>query len=163
MPSTLSTGYIHLSYPSHPPPEYYNSLSLFRPSAFPLAVIGIADCSYQPPPTKGATSSQAQGPPSLATILAEFNARLSEIFPARAAFPLATRCFAFEDSLPGQGDGTQADGGQVNINVGDTLPGLVVIPSEIGHSKRFYLGTLLAELCGAVLGEFASLVGAPLS
>ncbi|QRV85843.1 transport protein particle subunit [Ceratobasidium sp. AG-Ba] len=153
MPSTLSTGYIHLSYPSHPSPEYYGSLSLFRPSAFPLAVIGIADCSYQPPSTLE-TPSQ---PPSLAGILAEFNARITEIFPVRSAFPLATRCFAFEDSPPSTNGNSASEGGQVNINVGDTLPGLVVIPSEIGHSKRFYLGTLLAELCGSVLGEFGSL------
>ncbi|KAG8684318.1 hypothetical protein FRC08_013753, partial [Ceratobasidium sp. 394] len=161
MPSTLSTGYIHLSYPSHPPPEYYGSLSLFRPSVFPLAVIGIADCSYQPPPSKSKDPGSSQTP-SLASILAEFNARLTELFPARAAFPLATRCFAFEDSLPNTQDpnanGVSGDGGgQVNINVGDTLPGLVVIPGEIGHSKRYYLGTLLAELCGSVLGEFGSL------
>ncbi|CAE6490486.1 unnamed protein product [Rhizoctonia solani] len=159
MPSTLSTGYLHLSYPTHPPPEYYNSLSLFRPSVFPLAVIGIADCSYQPPPQKDGQAPQE--PLSLSGILAEFNARLSELFPARAAYPLATRCFAFEDSYPQNGHDSesagQGGGGQVNINVGDTLPGLVIIPSEIGHSKRFYLGTLLAELCGAVLGEFGSL------
>ncbi|KAG8710483.1 hypothetical protein FRC09_000112, partial [Ceratobasidium sp. 395] len=158
MPSTLSTGYVHLSYPSHPPPEYYGSLSLFRPSVFPLAVIGIADCSYQPPPSKSKDAGLSQTP-SLASILAEFNARMTELFPARAAFPLATRCFAFEDSPQGpNANGASGDGGgQVNINVGDTLPGLVVIPSEIGHSKRFYLGTLLAELCGSVLGEFGSL------
>ncbi|CAE6420852.1 unnamed protein product [Rhizoctonia solani] len=161
MPSTLSTGYIHLSYPTHPPPEYYGSLSLFRPSVFPLAVIGIADCSYQPPPPKEGEDSQE--PLSLSGILAEFNARLSELFSSRAAYPLATRCFAFEDSYPQNGQGSESagegggGGGQVNINVGDTLPGLVIIPSEIGHSKRFYLGTLLAELCGAVLGEFGSL------
>ncbi|CAE6527717.1 unnamed protein product [Rhizoctonia solani] len=160
MPSTLSTGYIHLSYPTHPPPDYYGSLSLFRPSVFPLAVIGIADCSYQPPQQDGQTP---QEPLSLSGILAEFNARLSELFSSRAAYPLATRCFAFEDSYPQNGQGSEAagqgggGGGQVNINVGDNLPGLVIIPSEIGHSKRFYLGTLLAELCGAVLGEFGSL------
>jgi hypothetical protein len=141
-------------------------LSLFRPSAFPLAVIGIADCSYQPAPQKGEASSNAsQGPLSLSGILAAFNACLSELFSARAAFPLATRCFAFEDypqngQSVNQGGSSAEGGGQVNINVGDTLPGLVVIPSEIGHSKRFYIGTLLAELCGAVLGEFGSLVGA---
>ncbi|KAF8759071.1 hypothetical protein RHS01_02413 [Rhizoctonia solani] len=162
MPSTLSTGYIHLSYPTHPPPEYYGPLSLFRPSVFPLAVIGIADCSYQPPPPKDGEASQE--PLSLSGILAEFNARLSQLFSSRAAYPLATRCFAFEDSYPQNGqdadsarEGGGGGGGQVNINVGDTLPGLVIIPSEIGHSKRFYLGTLLAELCGAVLGEFGSL------
>ncbi|KAF8744659.1 hypothetical protein RHS02_01740, partial [Rhizoctonia solani] len=162
MPSTLSTGYIHLSYPTHPPPEYYGPLSLFRPSVFPLAVIGIADCSYQPPPPKDGETSQE--PLSLSGILAEFNARLSQLFSSRAAYPLATRCFAFEDSYPQNGqdadsarEGGGGGGGQVNINVGDTLPGLVIIPSEIGHSKRFYLGTLLAELCGAVLGEFGSL------
>ncbi|CAE6523362.1 unnamed protein product [Rhizoctonia solani] len=159
MPSTLSTGYIHLSYPTHPPPEYYGSLSLFRPSVFPLAVIGIADCSYQPLPQKDGEAAQESL--SLSGILAEFNARLSELFSSRSAYPLATRCFAFEDSYPQNGHGSesagQGGGGQVNINVGDTLPGLVIIPSEIGHSKRFYLGTLLAELCGAVLGEFGSL------
>ncbi|CAE6339014.1 unnamed protein product [Rhizoctonia solani] len=161
MPSTLSTGYIHLSYPTHPPPEYYGSLSLFRPSVFPLAVIGIADCSYQPPLPKDGEGSQE--PLSLSGILAEFNARLSQLFSSRAAYPLASRCFAFEDSYPPNGQNSESvgegggGGGQVNINVGDTLPGLVIIPSEIGHSKRFYLGTLLAELCGAVLGEFGSL------
>jgi hypothetical protein len=131
---------------------------------FPLAVIGIADCSYQPPLPKDGEGSQE--PLSLSGILAEFNARLSQLFSSRAAYPLASRCFAFEDSYPPNGQNSESagegggGGGQVNINVGDTLPGLVIIPSEIGHSKRFYLGTLLAELCGAVLGEFGSLVGA---
>ncbi|QRW27635.1 transport protein particle subunit [Rhizoctonia solani] len=128
----------------------------------PIGSHWIADCSYQPPPPKDGEASQE--PLSLSGILAEFNARLSQLFSSRAAYPLATRCFAFEDSYPQNGqdadsarEGGGGGGGQVNINVGDTLPGLVIIPSEIGHSKRFYLGTLLAELCGAVLGEFGSL------
>lgn len=59
-------------------------------------------------------------------------------------FPLARNCFVFEE-----GDG--------NLNFGDNLSGVVVIPSLMGN-KKLYIGTLLADLCSNVLGEFGVVV-----
>jgi hypothetical protein len=131
MPNPLSRGHLHLSFPTHPPPALHSSLSLFRPSNFPLGVIGVASCSQND---------------SLSSILAQFNASISELFPSSSPFPLASNCFAFEE-----GDGN------TNLNIGNELPGLVVIPSMMGN-KKLYVGTLLADLCSNILGEFSNLV-----
>jgi trafficking protein particle complex subunit 9 len=132
MPSPLSTGHLHLSFPSHPPPHSHAPLSLIRPSHFPLAVIGVAACSQVD---------------SLSDIFAQFSRALSEVFPSDSIFPFAKNCFVFED-----GDGA------ANLNLGETVPGLVVIPSLMGN-KKLYIGTLLADLCSRMLGEFGTLVG----
>ncbi|KAJ7343441.1 TRAPP II complex [Mycena albidolilacea] len=131
MPNPLSTGYLHLSFPTHPPPFSHLPLSLLRPSNFPLAVIGLAACSKTD---------------SLPSVLAEFNAALLDIFPAGGMYPLAKNCFVFEEGE-----------GNTNVNLGDNVPGLVVIPSMMGN-KKLYIGTLLADLCSHVLGEFGTLV-----
>ncbi|KAJ7940592.1 TRAPP II complex [Mycena leptocephala] len=131
MPNPLSTGYLHLSFPTHPPPFSHLPLSLLRPSNFPLAVIGLAACSKTD---------------SLPEILADFNAGLLDIFPAGGMYPLAKNCFVFEEGE-----------GNTNVNLGDNLPSLVVIPSMMGN-KKLYIGTLLADLCSHVLGEFGTLV-----
>ncbi|KAJ7046805.1 TRAPP II complex [Mycena alexandri] len=131
MPNPLSTGYLHLSFPTHPPPFSHLPLSLLRPSNFPLAVIGLAACSKTD---------------TLPTILAEFNSALLDIFPAGGMYPLAKNCFVFEEGE-----------GNTNVNLGDNLPSLVVIPSMMGN-KKLYIGTLLADLCSHVLGEFGTLV-----
>ncbi|KAK7020579.1 transport protein Trs120 or TRAPPC9 TRAPP II complex subunit-domain-containing protein [Favolaschia claudopus] len=115
MPNPLSTGYLHLSFPTHPPPFSHLPLSLLRPSNFPLAVIGLAACS------------KTDSLPSACT-------------------PLAKNCFVFEEGE-----------GNTNVNLGDNLPGLVVIPSMMGN-KKLYIGTLLADLCSHILGEFGTLV-----
>ena len=47
--------------------------------------------------------------------------------------------------------------GNTNLNIGNNLPGLVVIPSMMGN-KKLYIGTLLAELCSNILGEFSIIV-----
>lgn len=136
MPNPLSKGHLHLSFPSHPPSPAHHPLALFRPSSFPLGVIGIAACSQDD---------------SLSSILAEFNALVNEIFPVnspfRPIFPLANVCFVFEE-----GDGN------TNLNLGHQLSGLVVIPSMMGN-KKLYIGTLLADLCSNILGAFSTLVG----
>lgn len=132
MPNPLASGHIHLSYPSHPPSAVHSALSVFRPSDFPLGLIGVASCSQTD---------------SLNDILAHFNAARNELFPPGSTYPLATNCFVFEES----DDNTQ-------LNLGDTLPGLVVIPSMMGN-KQIYVGTLLADLCSNILGEFATMVG----
>lgn len=66
------------------------------------------------------------------------------MFPPNSLFPLAQNCYVFED-----GDST--------TNLGDPLPGLVVIPNVMGN-KELYIGTLIAELCSNILGEFSNLV-----
>lgn len=131
IPSPLSTGSLHLRYTTHPPAAWHHSLSLLRLSSFPLAVIGIADCSQKE---------------SLHSLGAEFNATLSRIFSGSSATPFATKCFAFED-----GDAIP------DVNVGPSLPDLVMIPSLMSN-KQLYIGTLLAELCHDILTEFPALV-----
>lgn len=74
MPSPMSTGSLHLSFPSHPPPHSHMPLSLLRPSHFPLAVIGVAACSQTE---------------TLSSTFSQFNASLLDIFPSGAIFPLA--------------------------------------------------------------------------
>ena len=127
----LASGHLHLSYTSHPPPDSHMPLSLFRTSDFPLAVVGIASCTPND---------------SLATILTQFQTAIHEVFPQGSMFPLASNCFVFEES-----DST------TNINLGDSFPGLVVIPSVMGH-KSTYVGTLVADLCSKVLVELATVV-----
>ncbi|KIO28174.1 hypothetical protein M407DRAFT_72139 [Tulasnella calospora MUT 4182] len=134
MPAPMSNGYLHLSYPSHPPPPWHTSLSLFRISHFPLGVIGIADCSNPDTP--------------LTSVLAEFHATLEQYFPVESAFPLASRCYAFEE-----GD----ENPQMNMVSSD--PRLVVIPSVMGN-KQVYVGTLISELCTEILSSFANLAKA---
>lgn len=100
-----------------------------------MGVIGVASCAQDD---------------SLATILAQFNATMHDIFPRdspyRSIFPLARNCFVFEDG----------DGG-TNLNLGEQFSGLVVIPSMMGN-KAVYIGTLLADLCSSILGEFSAIV-----
>ncbi|KAI0322235.1 TRAPP II complex [Amylostereum chailletii] len=131
MPSPKSKGHLHLSFPSHPPSFSQFPLELFRPSHFPLGVIGIASCSRSD---------------SLSSILAEFNATVSNMFPKGSFLPLAKNCFVFEEE-----DGT------TNLNLGDHLPGLVVIPSQMGNKKE-NIETLLADLCSNILGEFSTVM-----
>lgn len=130
MPSPLSTGHLHLSFPTHPPPRSHLPLSLLRPSHFPLAVIGVAACSKND---------------SLSSIFAQFNSSLLDIFPSDGIYPLARNCFVFEECE------------DTNLSTGDNLPGLFILPSMMGN-KKLYLGTLLADLCSQILGEFGVLV-----
>ncbi|KAJ6502507.1 TRAPP II complex [Mycena sanguinolenta] len=133
MPNPLSAGYLHLSFPTHPPPFSHLPLSLLRPSNFPLAVIGLAACSKTD---------------SLPSVLAEFNAALLDIFPGGGMYPLGKNCFVFQEGK-----------GNTDVNLGDSVPGLVVIPSVMDNKqKKYYIGTLLADLCSYVLGEFGTLV-----
>jgi len=129
MPSPLSSGYLHLSFSSHPSLHAHSPLSLFRPSHFNLGIIGIASCSSSRP---------------LSSALEQFEMTLAEISPEASTFPLAKTCFAFQDEEP-------------NIGLGENPPGLAIIPNSMGN-KRLYIGTLLADLCSQILGEFGRLV-----
>ncbi|KAG2134424.1 TRAPP II complex [Suillus bovinus] len=126
MPNPLSSGHLYLSYPSHPPPPRHISLSLFRPSHFTLGIIGVAACS----------SSY-----SLTSALEQFENTVLDIFPEGSTFPLSKVCFAFEDEESAGSTG-----------LGDTLPGIISIPSVMGN-KKLYIGTLLADLCSHILAE----------
>lgn len=126
MPNPLSSGYLYLSYPSHPPPPRHLPLSLFRPSHFTLGIIGVAACS----------SSY-----SIASAVEQFENTVLDISPEGSTFPLAKVCFAFED-----------DESAGSTGLGDTLPGIVSIPSVMGN-KKLYIGTLLADLCSHILAE----------
>lgn len=130
MPSPLSTGHLHLSFPTNPPPRSHHPLSLLRPSHFPLAVIGIAVCKQVG---------------SLASAFDQFNSSLIDIFPSGGIYPLAKTCFVFEES------------DDSNISLRDNLPSVVVIPSMMGN-KKLYIGTLLADLCSQILGELGVVV-----
>ena len=131
MPSPKSKGYLHLCFPTHPPSSSHFGMSLFRPSYFPLGVIGIASWSQTD---------------SLSTIIAEFSAAVRDLFPPDSMYPLAKSCFVFEE-----GDGT------TNLNLGDHLAGLVIIPSMMGNKKE-NIETLLADLCSNILAEFTTVV-----
>jgi hypothetical protein len=71
---------------------------------------------------------------------------MRRLFHQGSIFPLAKSCFVFED-----------DASNTNLNLGDTYPGLVIIPSIMGN-KKLYIGTLLADLCSQIIGEFGQLV-----
>jgi hypothetical protein len=96
-----------------------------------MAVIGVATCCQTD---------------TLSTIHTQFDTALGEIFPPDSMFPFAKNCFVFED-----GDGA------TSVDLAETLPGLVVIPSLMGN-KRIYIGTLLTDICSRILGEFGVMV-----
>lgn len=130
MGPSLLAGNLYLSYPTHPPPEWHTPLALFRPSHFPLGVIGITEYSDEA---------------VLADVSAEFKATLSEYFPTGSPFPFATKCYAFETGELG------------NASLGSTTSEVMVIPSLMGH-KEVYVGTLISQICADILGYFADMV-----
>lgn len=80
------------------------------------------------------------------SILAQFDAGLSDIFPQGSTFPVASNCFVFDES-----------DGSTNLDEGDRYPNLVIIPSMMAN-KTVHIGTLVAGLCSHILGEFATMV-----
>lgn len=131
MPSPLANGFLSLSYVSRPPPHSRSQMTLFRPSSFPLGVVGIASCSQ---------------PDELQAAQAHFKASISNLFPPGTLYPLARSCFVFEDGRT-----------NTSLDIGKSLPDLYIIPSMMGN-KQIYIGTLLAELCSTILGEFSTIV-----
>lgn len=131
MPSPLSSGHIHLTYVSHPPPVWHAPLAIFRPSDFPLGIIGISEGSSRVP---------------LSSTLEQFNAEIAQLFSANSMFPLAQNCYVFE-----------GNGETGSLNMNESYSGMVLIPNVMGN-KELYIGTLIAELCATILGEFSNLV-----
>lgn len=130
MPAPLAAGSIHLAYVAHPPPASHAPLAVFRPSLFPLGVIGVAT---------------VPGKHSPAELVAQLNASISRLFPAEhAPFPLARTCLAFESE-------------ETDVHSAPQTPGCIVIPAVMGN-KKLYIGQLLADLCSNIIGEFTGLV-----
>ncbi|KAJ3829021.1 TRAPP II complex [Lentinula raphanica] len=129
-PKPLSTGYLHLSFPSHPPPHSHQALALIRPSHFPLAVIGVATCSH----------SEA-----LSDIISQFNGTVLDMFPPSGMYPLARNCFVFEE------------GSSSGISPSGQHPELTIFPEMMGN-RKLHIGTLLGEICSKIFGEFGVLI-----
>jgi hypothetical protein len=127
--NTLATGYLHLCFPSHPPPESHLPLSLFRPSAFPLGVIGIASCSTE----------------TLEHTPAYFDSAVRDVISSEYPLPVASVCFAFEEIS----DGALLD---------KSPPGVEVIPKMDTKQTNLHLGTLLASLCSRILINLSDFV-----
>ena len=127
--NTLATGYLHLSFPSHPPPESHLSLSLFRPSAFPLGIIGITSCS-------AGTFEHA---------LTHFDDAVRDVISSEYALPVSRVCFAFEEA---------SDDATLNTS----LSGVEVIPEMDTKQTKLHLGTLLAGLCSRILVDLSDFV-----
>ncbi|KAF9652866.1 hypothetical protein BDM02DRAFT_3153426 [Thelephora ganbajun] len=127
--NTLATGYLHLSFPSHPPPESHLPLSLLRPSAFPLGVIGITSCSaetFEHTPTY-------------------FDGAVRDVISSEHVLPVSRVCFAFEEA---------SDGAELNTS----LLGVEVIPKMDTKQTKLHLGTLLASLCSRILIDLSDFV-----
>ncbi|KAI6099877.1 TRAPP II complex [Pisolithus croceorrhizus] len=130
MPSPLSSGYLHLSFTSHPTSPAQAPLYLFRPSFFSHAVIGVASCT--PSYTPEAAREQLEN-------------ILIDIFPESSASSPSKVCFVFQSEVSTSG------------NINEVPSGLVIIPSVM-RNKKLYIGTLLADLCSQILGEFGRVV-----
>lgn len=127
--NTLATGYLHLSFPSHPPPESHLPLSLFRPSAFPLGVIGITSCSAK----------------TFENTLAHFDDAVRDVISSEYVLPVSRVCFAFEEA---------SDDATLNTS----LSGVEVIPKMDTKQTKLHLGTLLASLCSHILVDLSDFV-----
>ena len=130
MPPTPSVGSLYLNYTSHPPPIWHHSLALFRPSMFPVGVIGITACNSTT---------------SLPLVQADFLRKVKHLYPYNSPYPLARSCFAFEDS---------DDALQLNAEES----GIEVIPSVLGNKTSGHIGMLLAGFCSQILASFSSMV-----
>ncbi|KAH7103873.1 TRAPP II complex [Auriculariales sp. MPI-PUGE-AT-0066] len=130
MPAPLASGSIQLAYVTRPPPVSHAPLAVFRPSAFPLGVIGIGSLPSRYPPEAFVT---------------QLNTDIARGFPPELApFPLARNVFIFEESEDGDAEAP--------------IPaqGSVIIPAVMGN-KKLYLGQLLSDLCSNIVGEFTGL------
>lgn len=127
--NTLATGYLHLSFPSHPPPESRLPLSLFRPSAFPLGIIGIASYSAE----------------TFEHIPTHFDDAVRDVISSEYALPVSRVCFAFEEA---------SDSATLNTS----LSGVEVIPKMDTKQTKLHLGTLLASLCSRILVDLSDFV-----
>ncbi|KAJ4469401.1 transport protein Trs120 or TRAPPC9 TRAPP II complex subunit-domain-containing protein [Lentinula edodes] len=117
-PKSLATGYLHLT------------LSLLRPSHFPLAIIGVATCSR----------SEA-----LPEIISQFHDTALDMFPPTGIYPLARNCFVFEE------------GSSSGISPSGQHPELIIFPEMMGN-RKLHIGTLLGEICSKIFGEFGVLI-----
>ena len=80
-----------------------------------------------------------------ATALEQLGSIIADFSLEDLTLPFSKMCFMFqnEDSMTG--------------GLSKCPPGVVIIPSIMGN-KKLYIGTLLADLCSQILGEFSRVV-----
>jgi len=170
---------VHLAYPPHPPARHLSNLSLLRISAFPLVVLGIATAEDEPAEGYNvndddegdiAGSSKASAMAEIGGGLeGSFGETLAGLFPPTSPFPLVKRLIVVPKDTPApdsshsspkkNGDGAR---GAATSGYSKGKAGVEVVhaPTE---GVEGWLGRLLGEVVGDVLGELGELVGGPLS
>ena len=172
-------NHVHLAYPAHPPARHLSNLSLLRISAFPLVVLGIATAEDEPAEGYNvndddegdiAGSSKASAMAEIGGGLeGSFGETLAGLFPPTSPFPLVKRLIVVPKDTPApdsshsspkkNGDGAR---GAATSGYSKGKAGVEVVhaPTE---GVEGWLGRLLGEVVGDVLGELGELVGGPLS
>lgn len=165
---------MHIAYPAHPPARHLSNLSLLRISAFPLVVLGIAvedelvhgysvDIGEEGDMEESETAALApnrsgDGPEE------RFREVLTGLFPPTSPFPLVKRLIivpkdAPKTRSPRSSPNTQGSSsrGVPRFGRDQGRPGadLVYAPCE---GVEGWLGKLLGEVVGDVLGELGELV-----
>jgi len=166
-------NHVHLVYPAHPPARHLSNLSLLRVSAFPLVVLGIA---AEDEPAQGyAVSGDEEGdigePSKTATTRGagegldeSFGEVLAGSFPPTSPFPLVKRLIVIpkdtaaphsSHSSPRKNRASAHGTRDSGHNKGKSGVEMVYAPAEGVES---WLGRLLGEVVGDVLGELGELV-----
>lgn len=163
-------NHIHITYPANPPARHLSNLSLLRIAAFPLVVLGIAT---EEESVNGYTideedgdgdigSSSSSNPTRTGSGLNEsFQEQLAGLFPPTSPFPLVKRLLVVPKDAP------------LSYTPGETPRKGRRAPSRSGRGKNkasediiyaptegieSWMGRLLGEVVGDVLGELGELV-----
>lgn len=172
--------YVQLAYPSHPPPRHLYPLNLLRLAAFPLVVIGITvgegdgveetpkgfslkeedesgDIGGSTPTTStfSRTPRQNNSTPSQS-----FEETVSGLFPESSAFPLMKRLVVVPPDLPRSPNPNPSPrkGGYRETSRPDKGKGKEEMRYAPNEGAEGWIGRLLGEVIGDVLGELGELV-----
>jgi hypothetical protein len=168
--------HVQLAFPSHPPARHLYPLNLLRLASFPLVVIGITVDSGEGREATPKGYSMAEededgdiGEGSTPTISARgdgtsqretFERAVAGLFPQDSAFPLIKRLVVVPQDLPRSPNPNTSPrkGGskETRQSKGKGREEVRYAPSEQGEA---WIGGLLGEVVGDVLGELGDLVG----
>jgi hypothetical protein len=180
-----TSQHVHLAFPSHPPARHLYPLNLLRLASFPLVVIGItvdSDGSAEATPkgysldeddedrdTGGGSTpttstftamSNGTGGPSLP---GAFETAVSELFPKDSAFPLIRRLVVVPNEVPRSPNSNPSPrkGGFKETTRQQKGKGREEVRYAPSSAAESWIGGLLGELVGDVLGELGELVSLP--
>ena len=163
-------NHVHLTYPANPPARHLSNLSLLRVAAFPLVVLGIANeeeavNGYAIQEEEGdgdIGSSSSSAPVRTGEGLSEsFQEQLRSLFPPTSPFPLVKRLIVVPKDAPSSytpgGTPGRAVLGSARSGRGKSRASgeIIYAPAEGIES---WMGRLLGEVVGDVLGELGELV-----